>query len=114
VIDIKNNDLPIRPPVKLSEWEQAKGASKYRPLLRKARKIIDEYVDTPIFKEEKLFYIIDLCDELKVDLILGSAEAAEEKAEEIREFVDSWSKVDFGGSDKDLKKLLDLMKKFGK
>ena len=114
VIDINNNDFPIRPPVKLDEWEQAKGAPKYRPLLRKARKIVDEYIDTPVFIEEELFNILDLCDELKADLILGFEQDAEAKAKEIREFIDSWNKEDDednGDHSKALRELLELMKK---
>ena len=90
VIDINNNDLPVRPPVKLSEWEQAKDASKYRPLLRKARKVIDEFVGTPVFLDEELFNVLDQCDELKADLILGSGEEAAKNAEKIKKFLSSW------------------------
>jgi molecular chaperone DnaK (HSP70) len=104
VIDINNNDLPLRPPVKLSKWEQAKGASKYRPLLRKVRKIIDEFIGTPVFIEEEMYFTLDLCDELKTELILGDEKGAEEKAEELREFLASWEE-----KAEDIRNLLDIL-----
>jgi len=92
-IDINNNDLPARPAVKLSDWENAKGASKYRPLLRKAGKLIDEYIGTYEFVELRLFAIHGICNDLKTDLILGDLEAAEQRSEEIKEFIEVFSPV---------------------
>ena len=89
VIDINKDDLPIQLPVKLSEWNQAEGASKYRPLLRKAQKILDEYIGEDEFIEKRLFLVLDLCEGLKADLILGNNDAAEIKAEKIKAFVDA-------------------------
>lgn len=108
IININNNDLPIRPPVKLSEWERAQGASQYRPLLRKARKVIDEFIGTPIFIENKMFLVLNNCDELKASLILGDEEGAEAKAGEIREFLDFWGK-----EGKNHKRFLDIFDKLG-
>ena len=89
VIDINNNDLPVQPPVKISEWTKAEGASKYRPLLRKAQKIFDEFMGDHIFIDRGLYAIHDICEGLKADLILGKKEDAELKAEQIQMFVDS-------------------------
>lgn len=108
VIDINNNDLPVRPPVKLSEWEKAKGASKYRPLLRKAAKILDDYIGKPIFVDERMFEDLENCDELKASLILGDEADAEAKARAIQEFIDFWKKENAGK-----KALLDLLEKLG-
>jgi hypothetical protein len=108
VIDINNNDLPVRPPVKLSEWEKAKGASKYRPLLRKAAKIFDEYIGTPIFVDERMYEDLENCDELRASLILGDEADAEAKARAIQEFIDYWKKESEGK-----KALLDLLEKLG-
>jgi len=90
VIDINNNDLPVRPPVKLSEWEQAEGASKYRPLLRKVRKILDETIGTLEFRDEEHYEILDYCDELKAELILGNEEGAEANAKKLKDFLEDW------------------------
>ena len=90
VIDINNNDIPARPQVKLNDWEKAKGSSKFRPLLRKTKKIIDEYIGTDEFIHYDVFQVKDLCDGLKADLILGAAEEAEAKASSIRFFLDCW------------------------
>ena len=87
VIDINNNGLPIRLPVKLGEWEQAKNAFKYRPLLRKAKKVLDEFIGDSAFVEAEMFVLLDYCDELKTELILGNEESAEENAESIRQFL---------------------------
>ena len=93
-IDINNNDLPVQLPVKLSEWRKADGASKLRPLLRKAQKMFDEYIGDDIFMEERLFIFQDMCDGVKADLIRGNKEEAEEKAKIIKEFVESWKPMD--------------------
>jgi molecular chaperone DnaK len=90
VIDINNNDLPVRLPVKLSSWEQAKGASKYRPLLKKALKIIDMFIDTPFFVEAEMYTYLNYCDELKANLILGDEDGVALNAEKINEFLDDW------------------------
>ena len=95
VIDINQNDAEVRPPVKLSDWTKAKDSSKYRPLLRKAQKELDEYIGSPLFIEERLFVYQDLCDGLKADLILGDEAEAESKAEEIRDFLEEWEPPDF-------------------
>lgn len=94
VIDINNNDLPTRPPVKLSEWEKAKDAAKYRPVLRKVHKIISPYIDTAFFVEADLFITLDHCDELKACLLLGDEKGAEENAEAIKEFLEEWDEKD--------------------
>ena len=107
VIDINNNDLPVRPPVKLSEWKQAKGASKYRPLIRKAMKIVDNFIGSPFFMEMEMFAILDYCDELKAELILGNEQGAEAQAEEIRQFLDSWD-----DQDEHILEIMDFMDKY--
>ena len=89
-IDINNNDLPVSLPVKLSEWKKADGASKLRPLLRKAQKILDEYIGDDIFIEERLFIFHDMCDGARADLIHGEKEEAEKKAKLIKEFIETW------------------------
>jgi len=90
VIDINNNEPPARPPVKLGEWEKAKDAAKYRPLLRKVMKIIDEFTGTPEFIEEELFVPLDACDELKAALLLGDESRAGKLAEWLKEFLKDW------------------------
>ena len=89
VIDINNNDLPVQPPVKISDWSQADGASKYRPLLRKAQKILDEHIGDDDFVEKRFYLIHDVCEGLKAALILGNRADVEIKAEQIKEFVDT-------------------------
>ena len=93
VIDINKNDLPVQQPVKLSDWNQVDGASKYRPLLRKAQKILDESIGEKEFVEKRLFIIQDVCEGLKADIILGNKEAAENKAEQIKTFINTQNPV---------------------
>ena len=123
VIDISNNDLPVYQPVKLSEWEKADGASKYRPLLRKARKILDEYIGTNEFIEERLYLVLDFCDDLKASIIRGDQEDAEVRAEKIKSFINSWDEADkiktdimekMEKGDIDFDKLMDQLFKFRK
>ena len=98
VIDINNIDMPSRPPVKLSEWTKADGASKYRPLLKKAEKILDKHIGTANFLDSKLFLIFEDCEELKAEIILGNMEEAEEIAGRIKSFADYWETFNkFGG-----------------
>ena len=108
VIDINNNDLPVRPPVKLDDWELAKGANKYRPLLRKVRKIIDDFVGTPIFVDEEMYAHLDNCDELKANLILGDEQSAEVNADKIRKFLDYWKE-----EGENINHLLEIYNTFG-
>ena len=92
VIDINSNNLPSRPPVKLVDWERAKGAAKYRPLLRKVLKIMDEFMGTDFFVERKLFVILDMCNEMKYALIQENESIVEGLAQEIKTFVEDWEK----------------------
>ena len=94
VIDINNNDLPVKPPVKLSEWKNASSASKYRPLLRKAEKILDMTIGSRAFVEFGFFEVHDLCEGLKADILLGDLEEAEVKAEEIKSFIDNFNGIE--------------------
>jgi len=107
VIDINNNDLPVRPPVKLNEWEKAPGASKYRPLIKKVMKCVEAFIGSSQFEEMGLYVIMNHCDEIKAELIVGNKEAAEEHAEELRAFLEKWESID-----KDYLQIFDLMKKF--
>ena len=90
VIDINKNDLPDRPPVKIGQWKTANGASKYRPLLRKAEKILDEYSGDEDFIEKRLYILHDLCDDLKAEIVLGEEDEAESCAEGIKSFLERW------------------------
>jgi molecular chaperone DnaK len=87
-IDINKSEHEIKPPVKLSNWENAKGASKYRPLLRKADKFFGKFTDKRIFVELKLFAVHHLCNELKAELIRGNMESADILAERIKQFLE--------------------------
>ena len=89
-IDINNNDLPSRPPIKLGDWEQAKNASEYRSLINEVEEIGDLYLHTPLITEGRLYIMLDDCNELKADLIFGDEEAAAKRAEDIRMFLDMW------------------------
>jgi molecular chaperone DnaK len=90
VIDINNSDIPLRAPVKLSEWERAGNASKYRPLLRKTQKILDEYAGSQFFIGKCLYDIQNYCDELKAALIVEDLARVEKHAGLIKEFLDGW------------------------
>ena len=90
IIDINNNDLPTHLPVRLRDWEKAEGAAKYRPLLRKVQKVLDEYAGTSIFVEEHLYIVSEQCDDLKAGLILGDEEGIPENAERLRYFLENW------------------------
>ena len=90
VIDINDSNTAARPPVKLDTWLDADGASKYRPLMKRTQKVLDEFIGTTVFLEEELFMVRELCDDLKADLIVGDKEGAEKKAEHIRGFLDNW------------------------
>jgi molecular chaperone DnaK len=83
-IDINKNEYDIKPAVKLSDWENAKGASKYRPLLRKAEKFFNKFIDKEVFVELKLFAGYYLCNELKAELLRGYLETAEIIADKIK------------------------------
>jgi molecular chaperone DnaK len=111
IIDINNNDRPARPAVKLSEWEKAPGASKYRPLIKKVLKVINEYTGEEAFQELELFIPLDHCNELKTALILGNQEATEKYAEELKDFLEIWKEEekDIG---KNLGSLFDMLKDF--
>jgi molecular chaperone DnaK (HSP70) len=85
------NELPIRIPVKLDKWEKTPGASKYHDLIKNVTDILDEFIDTPFFMEERLYEILEFCDELKANLLLGDDAGAEAKADEIKKFLDTWN-----------------------
>ncbi|MDR2570173.1 MAG: Hsp70 family protein [Oscillospiraceae bacterium] len=89
-IDI-TNALPARLPVNLSRWEKAPGISKYRAILKDVADILEEFIDTPFFMDEKLYEILNLCDELKADLMLADDDGAQAKAEELEKFLDTWN-----------------------
>jgi len=93
-IDINNNETPSRPAVKLSDWEKAKGAQQYRPLLRKAGKLLDKYVGTTEFVEMDMYNMLKLCNELKADLILGDTDAADENSEIIKNYLELFTMYD--------------------
>ena len=101
VIDINNNELPVQPPVKISDWTKSASASKYRPLLRKVQKELGEYAGTNVFIEDKLYYIYDLCDALKADIILGNEIGAKSKSNLIKAFLDEWEPPDMTDIDID-------------
>jgi len=87
-IDINQEDISVRPPVRLADWEHANGASKHRPLLRKAQKVVDEFIGEEEFIENKIYILLGLCDDLKAALILGDTAEIEEKTETIKKFLD--------------------------
>lgn len=85
-IDINNNPMQKRPAVILSEWEKAEGASRCRPIIRKAEKLINKHVGEDTFVEMGMQGIQMLVNDLKADLILGNTEAVDEALEEIKAY----------------------------
>jgi len=83
-IDINNNDQPNRPAVRLSDWEKAGNASHYRPLLRKAEKLMDKYIGTQEFIDSDMYVLQKMCNDLKADLILADLDAADKTVEHIK------------------------------
>jgi len=94
IIDINKNEYDIKPAVKLVDWENVKGASKYRPLLRKAEKFLDKFINKRVFVELKLFAGHNLCNELKAELIRGDMEAAENLAEQLKQFLEESKNIE--------------------
>jgi len=115
IIDINNNDLPVRPPVNLDNWEKADGASKYRPLIRKVLKIIDDFLGEQELIDLKLHLPLDNCNELKRELILGNNENAEIIAGNLRDFIKIWDEKmhDYNVNYKEVSKLMKKFQKLG-
>ena len=83
-IDINQEDIVVRPPVRLADWVHADGSAKHRPLLKKAQKLIDEFIDDDEFIDRGLYVLLHYCDDLKAALISGNKEDIEEKAESLK------------------------------
>ncbi|MCL1914048.1 MAG: Hsp70 family protein [Eubacteriaceae bacterium] len=93
-IDVNNVEFEKRAPVKLAEWEKAKGANKYRPLIRKANKEIEDFVGTSLFITSPMYLIADEIDNLKADLILGDTDSADSRSETIKNLLEKLDSLD--------------------
>jgi molecular chaperone DnaK len=120
-IDVNNQMNPARRPVVLAEWENAPEAKKYRPLIRKVMKTLEEYMDTETFSEQHLYDVLFLADELKAALILGDTQTAETNKEKLESFLEKWEKFEARSSrledaleDMDPEQLFDLLSRMGK
>lgn len=85
--EISTTGLKAKPAVDLSKWEKAPDARPFRPLIRKAEKLIAMDMD-------QIGGLDILVKHLKEALVLGNKEQAEELREEIRLIVDMLEKVD--------------------
>jgi molecular chaperone DnaK len=85
--EISTTGLKAKPAIDLSKWEKAPDARPFRPLIRKAEKLIAMDMD-------QIGGLGILVQQLKEALVLGNKEQAETLREELRLMVDLLEKVD--------------------
>jgi molecular chaperone DnaK len=85
--EISTTGVKARPALDLSAWEQAEGARQFRPLIRKAEKLIASGKDTG----DDIGLLVG---RLKEALLLQNAEQADELREELLAMLEVMEKVD--------------------
>jgi hypothetical protein len=86
-VDISTTGVKAKAGVDVSKWEKAPDARPFRPLIRKAEKLI-------AMDAEQLGDLDVLVKQLKEAVVLGNKEQAETLREELRLMVDLLEKVD--------------------
>jgi molecular chaperone DnaK len=85
--DISTAGIKARPALDLSKWEQAEGARAFRPLIRKAEKIIAAGLD--MGGDVSL-----LAGQIKEALLLHKGEQAEEYRDALRDMIDVLEEIE--------------------
>jgi molecular chaperone DnaK len=85
--DISTTGIKAKPSLDLSKWEQAEGARSFRPLIRKAEKMIASGMD--IGDDLSL-----LARQIKEALLLNNREQAEDLREDLRNMLGAIEKLD--------------------
>ena len=81
-ITIETTGVEMEEEVDIKNWESAEGARKYRRIIKKADKFINENNE-----DENIFELESLVKDLKKAIILGKKELAEELEEEITDIM---------------------------
>jgi molecular chaperone DnaK len=85
--EISTTGVKAKPPLDLSKWEQAEGARSFRPLIRKAEKLIAWGLD--IGDDVSL-----LTRQIKEALLLNHKEQAEDLRDELLTMIEAVEKID--------------------
>jgi molecular chaperone DnaK len=85
--EISTTGIKAKPPLDLSKWEQAEGARLFRPLIRKAEKLIASGKDI----EDTVSLLVR---QIKEALLLQNKEQAEDLREELLAILEAIEKVD--------------------